>query len=314
MAVIEGKALHTGLDGADNETITGDWTHEGTITADGLTTVKVVDGNMRVVLPDEYATPTEVVSGIGGGISFWDVSETEELFKIEFTAAGVVNLKSLVRGQQWSFGGTSSTGVSQTNAIMGNTLNTGFTAYNNGVLRFATGTTGCEIKGTLAGDPAAGAAQTGNWRIKNSGNDTAADIGFNGSTDLRLRNYVHGGEVILWGQTTAGTNFRMLIADPDGGVKIPDVGNTDWAEFSHDGTDFNTTFTNTADWNITGITSIQAGTVDADFDSVTGTDFNGVPLTTAGSALSYLNEAGTYTVPAGGGGGTADDELLHFFM
>lgn len=55
------------------------------------------------------------------------------------------------------------------------------------------------------------------------------------------------------------------------GLSIWDSTNLDLARFSHDDTDFNTVFTTTADWNITGITTIQAGTVDADFDEITGT-------------------------------------------
>lgn len=42
---------------------------------------------------------------------------------------------------------------------------------------------------------------------------------------------------------------RMRIR-ADGSVEIGDT--TDYASLSHDGTDFNTAFTNTADWNITG--------------------------------------------------------------
>jgi len=43
---------------------------------------------------------------------------------------------------------------------------------------------------------------------------------------------------------------------------------------SHDDTDFNFVFTSTADLNITGITSIQAGAVDVDFDVGTFTQLN----------------------------------------
>jgi hypothetical protein len=86
-------------------------------------------------------------------------------------------------------------------------------------------------------------------------------------------------------------------------LRISDSGDSDHAEFSHDGTDFLTDFTNTTDWNITGITSLEAPA------------FNGVALTTAGAATNYLDETGAYSVPPGsGGGGGADDELLHFWF
>jgi hypothetical protein len=60
--------------------------------------------------------------------------------------------------------------------------------------------------------------------------------------------------------------------------KIYDDTGVDSAAFSHDGTDFNTTFPDgtTTDWNISGITAIQAGTVDADFDAITATSYGGI--------------------------------------
>lgn len=45
---------------------------------------------------------------------------------------------------------------------------------------------------------------------------------------------------------------------------------------SHDATDFNSVFTGTTDWNISGITAIQAGAVDADFDAITATSYGGI--------------------------------------
>jgi hypothetical protein len=39
--------------------------------------------------------------------------------------------------------------------------------------------------------------------------------------------------------------------------------------------------------------------------NLTVLDINGVPITSAGATTSFLNAAGSYTVPAGGGGGTA---------
>ncbi|GAG29045.1 unnamed protein product, partial [marine sediment metagenome] len=105
--------------------------------------------------------------------------------------------------------------------------------------------------------------------------------------------------------TTADWNVSGLTGNfwiQDGvGLKISDSTDADFAIFSHDGDDFNTVFTTTTDWNITGITAIQAGTVDADFDAVTGTTFNAVALTDGGAATSYLDETGNYSEPPVGG-------------
>lgn len=58
--------------------------------------------------------------------------------------------------------------------------------------------------------------------------------------------------------------------------KIYESGDFGNAAFRHDSVDFNTTFTSTTDWNISGITAIQAGTVDADFDAITATSYGGI--------------------------------------
>ncbi len=70
--------------------------------------------------------------------------------------------------------------------------------------------------------------------------------------------------------TAAGTNVL------GGETRFRDAGTTDWVAFDHDGTDFNIVGTNTADINITGITAIAAGTVDADFDAITATSYGGI--------------------------------------
>lgn len=59
-------------------------------------------------------------------------------------------------------------------------------------------------------------------------------------------------------------------------VRIEDTGATDYVSFEQDGTDLNVVGVNTVDINITGITAIQAGTVDADFDVITATSYGGI--------------------------------------
>ena len=62
-------------------------------------------------------------------------------------------------------------------------------------------------------------------------------------------------------ELTTGTEFR-----------IRNSGNTDWAQFDHDGTDFNAAFTNTADWNITGLSGKVE--IDAGLDIIGGHTFH----------------------------------------
>lgn len=60
------------------------------------------------------------------------------------------------------------------------------------------------------------------------------------------------------------------------GFRIYDGSGADYVRMSHDGTDFNIVGTNTTDINISGITALAAGTVDADFDAITATSFGGI--------------------------------------
>jgi hypothetical protein len=79
-------------------------------------------------------------------------------------------------------------------------------------------------------------------------------------------------------------------------LSIEDSTDTKWCKFSHDGVDFNAAFTGTTDWNITGLTAIQAGTVDADFDNLTATNFTG-----SSSGSNTGDNAGVTSVAGGTG-------------
>ena len=73
------------------------------------------------------------------------------------------------------------------------------------------------------------------------------------------------------------------------GFRVQDTLDTDYIQIAHDGTDVNFTHVNTTDWNITGITSVQAGTVDVDFAVITGSYFNTPTSTT--TALADITAA-----------------------
>ncbi len=57
--------------------------------------------------------------------------------------------------------------------------------------------------------------------------------------------------------TTGVANLSALVVQVPAIFRIIDGGLTDFGDFSHDGTDFNAAFTNTIDWNLTGITSLR---------------------------------------------------------
>ena len=129
-------------------------------------------------------------------------------------------------------------------------------------------------------------------------------------------NSIEGSANLTFDGTTLDTNDRNIdmgegrldvktiyVTGTTGGiVRIYGSGGTAYFSMLHNDTDINLAgLGGTVDMNITGLTAINAGGVDADFDNVTATDFNAVALTAAGSATSFLNAAGTYTTPTGTG-------------
>ena len=105
---------------------------------------------------------------------------------------------------------------------------------------------------------------------------TNFDIDFTGTTSVILTGQsdfsLIGGDSKLWG----GGTFMIY-----------DTSNSDKAEFSHDGTDFNTAFTTTADWNITGLTG---GTLDLDGSLTVGEKINVGVITVVATTYTAADE------------------------
>ena len=89
--------------------------------------------------------------------------------------------------------------------------------------------------------------------------------------------------------------------DIDNGIalRLYDSTDTDFADFSHDGTDFNLAFTTTTDWNVTGITALSAGTVDADFDAITATSYGGITEANLLDKSAVETVSGAWTLTGG---------------
>ena len=86
--------------------------------------------------------------------------------------------------------------------------------------------------------------------------------------------------------------------DFDGGLRVRDALGTDSVAFTHDGADLNVVGVNTTDINLSGITALQAGTVDADFDAITATSYGGIAeanLVDGSVGLSELTDWRTYS-------------------
>jgi hypothetical protein len=124
-----------------------------------------------------------------------------------------------------------------------------------------------------------------------------------------------GGSVFHVGEATSTVELLGTSVTMAGSLAITDATEVDSVTFDHDGTDFNTTFVTTTDWNITGITSIQAGTVDADFDAITATSYGGiteanlVDKTAAETVSGDWTFSGTLDVSAATFTGLSSDDL-----
>ena len=85
---------------------------------------------------------------------------------------------------------------------------------------------------------------------------------------------------IAWNGTVFRTNFALTNQtwQWEKGVhfKLFDSTDTDYLDIHHDGTDVNFTHATTTDWNISGITAINAGAVDLDVDALTATSYGGI--------------------------------------
>jgi len=82
----------------------------------------------------------------------------------------------------------------------------------------------------------------------------------------------------------------LVINDSDNSANIT---------FAHGGVDFDITGSATTDINLTGITAINAGTVDADFDAITATSYGGITEANLvdKTATDSISGSRTHTVP-----------------
>ena len=81
------------------------------------------------------------------------------------------------------------------------------------------------------------------------------------SNTFTLTQIIDGGDLSIYG---------------GGLLRVYNAGETAQVSFQHTAGDLNIVGSATTDINITGITSLQAGTVDADFDAITATSYGGI--------------------------------------
>lgn len=103
---------------------------------------------------------------------------------------------------------------------------------------------------------------------------------------------IEGDANLLWD----GVDFDIVGA---GGLVITNGAGA--VAVRHSGTDVNWTHASTTNWNITGITAIQAGTVDLDVDAITATSYGGILEANLLDASATETVSGAWTFTNVGG-------------
>lgn len=131
----------------------------------------------------------------------------------------------------------------------------------------------------------AGLSVIGDGKVVGAANTaiTASINMFNDGTDGNIKTFGTAADVRFGNYGTA-TGY---VSIEDGySFRVFDSTTTDYADFKHDGTDFNTTFVTTTDWNISGITAVNVtGTLAA--TTVTGANV------TSGADPGHTHGAGS---------------------
>jgi len=96
--------------------------------------------------------------------------------------------------------------------------------HDLGIVRVETSASGLTLRGSGAGDPTAGDAQTILLGLENSSGDAAGRVTFGGDTTLALRNEVHGGLTVVQSEDTGGVIRTMFLGDPDGSSQLLHTG------------------------------------------------------------------------------------------
>jgi hypothetical protein len=137
---------------------------------------------------------------------------------------------------------------------------------------------GVTINGTNKLLSIANTALTKSFNIQNDDTDNLMKT-FGTGVNVRIGNY--------------GTATGFVSVEDGYSFRVYDSSNTDYADFDHDGTDFNTTFVNTTEWNIGTSLQVTGGvtsTGDMTADNFEATGLG--PLTTPGTDDAYVGGYG----------------------
>lgn len=253
-------------------------------TNDGTTWQNIFVAGDSIVLTDPIALtddpvatpPTAPQTGLFGGYEIWDSDQTDQLALFGYDNNINLRIKSFVREAFFQVRGTQTDGTEVT--LMSADPDGISSMFYNGDQTLEVNENDVSVVSNtdVAGDP-----KSFNYRRSSGATDAQMRII---ASQWRFISQVHGMPIQFRLEDNSGVEQQLMVLEPDAGnslnglgsntlifgtrsspdratvfngfeFRIQDSGNSDYAAFSHDGTDFNTDFTNTTNWNLTGLTS-----------------------------------------------------------
>lgn len=175
---------------------------------------------MRVLTDIVTATPP-TNEAVTASWDIYDQGNDDVLAQLGFPAgSNELQVRNYMHGGNIVVRGEDAAGVSR-NILVGDP--DGFTSmYDLGVEKVRTNSVGARLAGSVvtATPPTTEAVDTRLELFDADFSDVIAQVGFDASNDLRIRNVMHGGQVILEAEDAAGVSRALLSGDPDTGVAL----------------------------------------------------------------------------------------------
>lgn len=157
-------------------------------------------------------------------IGLWDLTGDDEIGIVGFTGNTTLSMRNQMRGGPVLLTGKTTAGADK-NLMSGDPDGASWFYYDDAA-KIGSAATGVRLLADIntATPPTTEAVSAilSYYDLQNF--DALGDIGFIGSQILRIRNYMHGGAVIIDGQDVAGVTQLLLQGDPDADVKLYHAG------------------------------------------------------------------------------------------
>jgi hypothetical protein len=302
------KYMQLSHDGTDFNTRlagTADWN------ISGITGTYRFDKNVVVLTDIDTLTPP-TNEAVTGGYNIRDAAGDDELARFGFAGSDRFEIINRMHGGDIWIVQEDSAGLER--PLLTGSGDSQTVLYYAGDARLVTKTSGVEV--TRSGNLSSTFQLGENATLEGDSADAIFDMYGEQTGIIYGQRFAVQSQAATFGGVGANPitslNFGVDL-DMTGGnkLRIRDTLNTDWADFSHDGVNFNTVFTNTAGWFVTGI-----GANDFDVDtnrfivrSSVGTSSPPVASDSPLVTVEFWDTESTPQLAAMGFGGNADFQI-----